>query len=170
MQYWSRRKATQWHTGRIPLSNRETLPDILGLGHQGFFHTDGQQPTIGQGADSIHCLRSSGCEFILLISGVVVCPLLSIALPLFFSVQWWEPLWGHEPPRHLWELWDGLPHTFPGVHRWQLEWNHEGNWDLEARISYLWGKRNSDMWVCSAELGLAKGWRTEHGSWVGVAR
>lgn len=58
-----------------------------GVGHQGFFHTGGQQPTIGQGADTICYLRSSGCELILLISEMEVCPPLSVALPLFFSVQ-----------------------------------------------------------------------------------
>lgn len=135
MEYWSRRKAAHWHVGRISLSNRVTLPDVLGLGHQGFFHIDGQQSAVGQDADTIHYLRSSGCGFMLLVSGLVVCPSLSVAFPLFCSVQWWEPLWGHEPPRHLRELWDGLPHTFPGVHGWQLEWDHEGNWDLEARSS-----------------------------------
>lgn len=127
MEYWSRGKAAQWHVGRISLSNRVTLPDILGLSQKGLFLIDGQQSTVGQGADTIHHLRSSGCEFMLLVSGLVVCPPLSAALPLFFSMQWWEPLRGHEPPRHLRELWDGLPHTFPGVHGWQLEWDHEGN-------------------------------------------
>lgn len=123
MEYWWRRKAAQWQVGRIPLSNWVTLLYIPWLGHQCFFCIAGQQPTVGHGADAIawglQAVRSLKSP-----SPVLAVDLRAINVssadsrnPLPFSMQWWEPLWGHEPPCHLWELRDGLPHTLPGVHR-----------------------------------------------------
>lgn len=127
----------------------------------GWQPTVGQQPAVGQGAEAI--------SWDVQVARSLKCPSLAPAVdlrassvsstdscdPLPFSVQWREPLWGHEPSRHLWELRDGFPHAVPGVHRWQLERDHEGNWASVAWVSLLWGRRNSDLFS-SALVGKGR--------------
>lgn len=54
---------------------------------------------------------------------------------------------GSQSPRYLWQLWHGFPHALQGVHRGQLEWDHEGCY---SSFPLLWGgflRRWMDDWV-----------------------